>query len=63
MEIVQTRATYSEIEHATDGIAAGVFRGELVPQDRNNEPASVIFDRIKAKREGALTPNGRRRAS
>ena len=30
---------------------AKAFRGELVPQDPNDEPASVLLERIKAKRE------------
>ncbi len=27
------------------------FRGELVPQDPNDEPASELFKRIKEKRD------------
>jgi type I restriction enzyme S subunit len=32
-------------------ILAKAFRGELVPQDPNDEPASVLMGRIKAERE------------
>ncbi len=34
-------------------ILAKAFRGELVPQDPNDEPASVLLDRIRAAREAA----------
>ena len=33
-------------------ILAKAFRGELVPQDPNDEPASVLLDRIRREREG-----------
>lgn len=32
-------------------VLAKAFRGELVPQDPNDEPASVLLERIKAERE------------
>nr|WP_287411904.1 restriction endonuclease subunit S [Pseudodesulfovibrio sp.] len=34
-------------------ILAKAFRGELVPQDPNDEPASVLLERIKAERQVA----------
>lgn len=36
-----------------EAILAKAFRGELVPQDPNDEPASVLLDRIKAERAAA----------
>jgi type I restriction enzyme S subunit len=35
------------------------FRGELVPQDPSDEPASALLDRIRADREAAPTPRRR----
>lgn len=35
-------------------ILAKAFRGELVPQDPNDEPASVLLDRIMAQKEKRL---------
>lgn len=32
-------------------ILSKAFRGELVPQDPNDEPASILLDRIRAERE------------
>ena len=32
-------------------ILAKAFRGELVPQDPSDEPASALLDRIRAARE------------
>lgn len=40
----------SRINLLTQSILAKAFRGELVPQDPNDEPASVLLEHIKAKR-------------
>lgn len=37
-------------------ILAKAFRGELVPQDPNDEPASALLDRIRAVRETTAEP-------
>jgi type I restriction enzyme, S subunit len=34
-------------------ILAKAFRGELVPQDPNDEPASVLLDRIRAAKQSS----------
>ena len=38
------------VDKLTQSILAKAFRGELVPQDPNDEPASVLLERIKAER-------------
>jgi len=43
----------SRIDHLTQSILAKAFRGELVPQDPNDEPASVLLERIKTQRAAA----------
>ncbi|WP_220813786.1 restriction endonuclease subunit S [Pseudomonas paralcaligenes] len=48
----------ARINHLTQSILAKAFRGELVPQDPNDEPASVLLERIQAQR--AATPKAKR---
>jgi type I restriction enzyme S subunit len=47
----QIEARYAKakthVERLTQSILAKAFRGELVPQDPNDEPASVLLERIK----------------
>ena len=47
----QLEARYAKakahVEKLTQSILAKAFRGELVPQDPNDEPASVLLERIK----------------
>ena len=45
------RLSLSRLEKMNQSILAKAFRGELVPQDPNDEPASVLLERIKAERE------------
>ncbi len=44
------------IDHLDQAILAKAFRGELVPQDPNDDPASVLLKRIRAGREGKFSP-------
>jgi hypothetical protein len=38
------------IDHLDQAVLAKAFRGELVPQDPNDEPASALLERIRAQR-------------
>lgn len=49
-EAIRARALIDRLEAA---ILAKAFRGELVPQDPDDEPASVLLDRIRAERAAA----------
>jgi restriction endonuclease S subunit len=52
---LSTEATSARklIDHLDQAILAKAFRGELVPQDPNDEPASVLLERIRAERAAA----------
>ena len=52
------------VERLTPALLAKAFRGELVPQDPGDEPASVLLERIRAARQaeaGAGKPSRRGR--
>jgi type I restriction enzyme S subunit len=42
------------VDNLTQSILAKAFKGELVPQDPNDEPAVKLLERIKAAREEAV---------
>ena len=42
------------IDHLDQAVLTKAFRGELVPQDPNDEPASVLLERMRAER--AVSP-------
>jgi type I restriction enzyme, S subunit len=46
------RTAKANIDKLTQSILAKAFRGELVPQDPSDEPASVLLERIRAERNG-----------
>jgi type I restriction enzyme S subunit len=43
------------IDHLDQAVLAKAFRGELVPQDPNDEPASVLLERIRAVRDASTS--------
>ncbi|MEH1822093.1 MAG: restriction endonuclease subunit S [Nostoc sp.] len=53
IEIVEKQYQYTgdKLHRLNQSILAKAFRGELVPQDPDDEPASVLLERIRAKRE------------
>ncbi|UXA63509.1 restriction endonuclease subunit S [Xanthomonas prunicola] len=51
------------INALTQSLLAKAFRGELVPQDPSDEPASVLLQRIRAQRAAAPKPKRGRKAA
>ncbi len=53
---LETRYTVAraQVEQLTPALLAKAFRGELVPQDPNDEPASVLLERIRSARRTRL---------
>lgn len=49
------------LDRLDQAVLAKAFRGELVPQDPNDEPASVLLERIRAERAAAPAPKRGRR--
>jgi type I restriction enzyme S subunit len=62
----QTRRSAVQLAQMEQVLLAKAFRGELVPQDPNDEPASVLLERIRAEREataGSAPKRSRGRSS
>jgi type I restriction enzyme S subunit len=49
------------VDHLDQAVLAKAFRGELVPQDPDDEPASVLLDRIKAERATGVASDEKRK--
>jgi len=56
-------AGFGLLDRLEAAILAKAFRGELVPQDPNDESASVLLERIRAARTAAPKPKRGRRAA
>lgn len=48
-------AGYDHVERLTPALLDKAFRGELVPQDANDEPAKKLLERIQAAKSNELT--------
>jgi type I restriction enzyme S subunit len=59
----RVKAAQARIDRLSQSILAKAFRGELVPQDPTDEPASVLLDRIKAQRAAAPRAKRSRRSA
>ncbi len=55
--------TKEQAEYLNQSILAKAFRGELVPQDPNDEPASVLLERIRAERDKLQTKAAKKSTS
>jgi type I restriction enzyme, S subunit len=58
----EVSAANSALDVLDAAVLAKAFRGELAPQDPNEEPASALLERIRAEREKA-DENGTKRAT
>ena len=56
-------AAQERIDALTQSLLAKAFRGALVPQDPDDEPASVLLERIRAQRAAAPKPKRGRKAT
>lgn len=57
----QIRNANARMPSIDSSLLSKAFRGELVPQDPNDEPASVLLERIRAQKPVAGTKRGRGR--
>jgi type I restriction enzyme S subunit len=53
-------AARTQVEKLTPALLAKAFRGELVPQDPNDEPASMLLERIRAVAPASTKRNNRK---
>lgn len=59
-----TNSARKLVDHLDQGVFAKAFKGELVPQDPTDEPASVLLERIRAERAAApKAKRGRRKVA
>ena len=49
------KSAYTQVERLVPMLLSKAFRGELVPQDSNDEPASVLLERIRVEQASLET--------
>jgi type I restriction enzyme S subunit len=59
----QQQFTKTQLDRLNQSILAKAFRGELVEQDPNDEPAAVLLERIRAEREAQQPAQKKRHGS
>ncbi len=52
-QLEKVAVSAGKLAKLNDSILAKAFRGELIEQDPNDEPASVLLERIRVAREAA----------
>jgi type I restriction enzyme, S subunit len=57
----QTNAVHL-LDHLDQALLTKAFRGELVPQDPNDEPAEKLLERIRATRDTQQKPRRSRKS-
>lgn len=57
------QAAQTAADRLTPALLAKAFRGELVPQDPNDEPASELLNRLAAQRAASTVPGRPRRTA
>ncbi len=57
------RAAHTATERLTPALLAKAFRGELVPQDPNDEPAAQLLQRLQASQATAAPKRRKARAA
>ena len=60
---VRLHAAQTATERLTPALLGKAFRGELVPQDPNDEPACELLQRLAASAAEPAAKRGRRQAS
>ena len=58
----QYKNARQQVDRLTPALLAKAFRGELVPQDPKDEPASVLLERVKEARSIAQPAKAKRKA-
>jgi len=53
-------AAQHQVDAPTPALLARAFRGQLVPQDPNDEPAGKLLERIRSQQGATVTNPGRR---